>query len=313
MLDFFRRDEVRAAIRRRLVLLSVLAALPTYLALGARSWWFLELATHFRVHYLLGLCPAVIAAWYWRRPILLAWVGVAVVINLWLVVPLYFGPHVTGAKPTLRLMVANVLTQNQQYDRLLNLIDAENPDVVVLLEVNLAWRQGLQALGSEFPHKIFETREDNFGICLLSKIPADRLEVTEIGTSGVPSIEATFQHQGQTLQLIATHTLPPGSRANASERNAHLQAAAEKLAQLPSPKLFVGDLNITPWSPYFDDLLEVGQLENSQRGFGVQGTWFSQLPIDHVLHSNDVLVVDRRVGARFGSDHRPLIVDLEIK
>ena len=139
------------------------------------------------------------------------------------------------------------------------------------------------------------------------------MQIAFLGSSGIPSVEAIFNLHDQKLQLVATHPLPPGSRSNALERNQHLEAVAKHLAKLSTPKLLVGDLNITPWSPYFGDLLEVSQLQNSQRGFGVQPTWLGQIPIDHVLHSQDISVEDRRIGPRFGSDHQPIIVDLAIE
>ena len=111
MLDFFRRDEVRAAIRLRVMIVAALMALPTYLALGARLWWFLELATHFRVHYLAGLCLAIIPIIRWRRWKVAVWVGIALVINLWLVLPLYFADHKSSPEPSIRLLQANVLTK----------------------------------------------------------------------------------------------------------------------------------------------------------------------------------------------------------
>jgi endonuclease/exonuclease/phosphatase (EEP) superfamily protein YafD len=37
-----------------------------------------------------------------------------------------------------------------------------------------------------------------------------------------------------------------------------------------------------------------------------------RVPIDHLLHSDTLSVVDRRLGPAMGSDHFPLIVDLQL-
>jgi endonuclease/exonuclease/phosphatase (EEP) superfamily protein YafD len=64
-------------------------------------------------------------------------------------------------------------------------------------------------------------------------------------------------------------------------------------------------------------LEDSGGLRNSQIGFGLQPTFPAssigvlRVPIDHLLHSQDLRVRDRRLGPALGSDHFSLIVDLE--
>ena len=62
-----------------------------------------------------------------------------------------------------------------------------------------------------------------------------------------------------------------------------------------------------------------GGLVNSQTGYGPSPTWPSGLgsvgmiPIDHLLHSEVFVTVDRTIGEANGSDHRPLIVELGLR
>ena len=115
---------------------------------------------------------------------------------------------------------------------------------------------------------------------------------------------------------MGTHPLPPIGR-NAAIRNEQLSAVADWVAGMHGPVVVAGDLNTTPWSPYFREFLKRSGMRDSRRGFGVQATWPDNLgsagiPIDHALVSDGVYVQDRRVGLPFGSDHRPIIVDLII-
>ncbi len=309
-----RRFSVASKIWRGVAILVVGATLPTYLAFGARLSWVLELATHFRVHYAMALgllCFALLALRRWR---LLAWVGTAVAVNVALIAPLYFGPSVPKeVGPTMRIMTANLLAGNRNKQEVLALIQKESPDLIVFQEVTLGWARALSVLKDEYPYSFFEPRSDNFGIVLMSRLPTQAMRTTDFGMSHVPSIEATVFLQGTPIHFIGTHTLPPMRARNARIRNNHLALLADKSAATSGARVLMGDLNCTPWSPYFHDLLRHANLHNSQRGFGVQPTWRSQLPIDHVLHSDEIVILDRRVGPKMGSDHQPVIVDLVIK
>ena len=100
---------------------------------------------------------------------------------------------------------------------------------------------------------------------------------------------------------------------------------ARRLAELgalvragPGRSLLCADLNATPWSPHFGDLLRDAGLRDARRGFGHQPTWpaplgaAARIPIDHCLVSAGIAVRDLRVTAPIGSDHLPVVVDLEL-
>ncbi len=93
---------------------------------------------------------------------------------------------------------------------------------------------------------------------------------------------------------------------------------------MPSPKLLIGDLNCGPWSPAFAHLLASG-LRDSEQGFGPQPSWPARkgrvienlsilplVPIDHVLTSDDVCIINREVGPAMNSDHLPVNVKAAI-
>jgi endonuclease/exonuclease/phosphatase (EEP) superfamily protein YafD len=97
-------------------------------------------------------------------------------------------------------------------------------------------------------------------------------------------------------------------------------AAADCLRGLPAPKICVGDLNITPWSPYYRDFVERTNLADVGKGFGILPSWptfllfkWLMLPLDHCLVSDDIRVADVKTGESNGSDHLPLIVELELR
>jgi endonuclease/exonuclease/phosphatase (EEP) superfamily protein YafD len=80
----------------------------------------------------------------------------------------------------------------------------------------------------------------------------------------------------------------------------------------------LGDLNVTPWSPYFQELLAATGLRDSARGWGLQPSWptmslLLRVPIDHCLISPELHVTERTLGPDIGSDHFPLLVTLAVQ
>ena len=71
------------------------------------------------------------------------------------------------------------------------------------------------------------------------------------------------------------------------------------------------------WSPYFAGLVHDSGLRDARMGFGLKTSWpiplpsFLRLPIDHCLVSKDIHVERFEIGSRTGSDHLPIIIDLD--
>jgi len=300
-------------------LLTFAACLPTWLGLGARVWWLLELATHFTWHSAVILPVFLALALCRRQKRLAAVVALSLAINLWHVTPYYLpAGHSSAANQSLRVMTLNVLTSNTRFDAVKKLIAREQPDLLVLLEVNGAWIDALADLQTTYKHHLVRPRGDNFGIACYSRVENSKLRAQDFGDAEVPSVVAQFDWQGESVTLIGTHPLPPTSPSNSALRNNQLTAVAEFARKQPGEVVVVGDLNITPFSPYFGDLLAASGLADSSRGHGIHATWSTRiewlgLPIDHVLHSPDLVVVDRRVGPDVGSDHRAVVVDFGIR
>lgn len=292
--------------------------LPTLGSLAARLHWTFDLLTSFHVQYALGLFP-IVCLFLMKRH----WVKGGILLlglsyNLFLVLPVYFpAVQTTSSEHSLRLMVTNVWSSNRQHEKLLRLIREESPEVVLALEVNDAWMRALRELSDEYPYQQSFARADNFGIALFSKYPFEQSEILEIGDRKLPSVFGKIEFKGgTTVSIIGTHPLPPKGRA-AEFRNQQLSEVANFAANQSEHVVLCGDLNVTPWSPHWDDLLKQSNMQDSRQGFGLQPSWpagnpLLRIPIDHVLVSDQINVINRRIGPRIGSDHLPVIVDLGI-
>jgi endonuclease/exonuclease/phosphatase (EEP) superfamily protein YafD len=119
------------------------------------------------------------------------------------------------------------------------------------------------------------------------------------------------------VSIVGAHPYPPSREQLSQRRNAQLRRLAELVNASGEPTVLVGDLNTTSWSPAFADFLDSTGLRDSRRGFGVQPSWptlmpLAYIPIDHCLVSPEIVVKSRKIGRDVGSDHLPVIALLDI-
>ncbi len=296
----------------------VLASAATLVAFfGARSW-VAELASHFRVQYLTTLVAfagiTAVAGHGWSALVfaLFALVNAAVIARAHAAE----SPPVASAAMPVRVFLSNLHAENGRLGLLIDAVRRFGPDVVVLLEVRPRCIYELAPLASAYPFAMTVPRDDNFGIALYSKHPLGNTECLYLGRARVPSLVVDVQTT-PALRVVATHPYPPVTPGYAELRNDHLEALAELARTGLRPLVLLGDLNMTPWSPYFARLLADGDLRDSMRRRRPQSTWPVKLwplrlPLDHCLVSSEIRVVSRTVGPYVGSDHFPVIVDLEL-
>jgi endonuclease/exonuclease/phosphatase (EEP) superfamily protein YafD len=114
------------------------------------------------------------------------------------------------------------------------------------------------------------------------------------------------------------HLPRPGDGVATAERNDGLSAMPPAIAGLPPLRLVIGDCNATRWCATFAEMQAAAGLRDSSDGMGWQGTWptmlpgWLRIPIDQVLVGGGIGVRDRRVGMDIGSDHMPVIADLDL-
>lgn len=304
-------------------LLSASGTLVCFLTIAGflNGWhWILGLTCHFRLQY--GVILAALTGWaFWRRRRgYTGLFGSFALINFAVLSPYWAGGP---ARPTdetqrIRVMSVNVSTGNPHHHRLLAAIASIKPDLIVLTEVNERWLKDMAPLQGDFRHSVWEPREDNFGIALLSRLALGRPSVVYLGEAGVPSILAEVETEAGRLALLAMHTLPPASKVNTHLRDGQLAAAARELEGIKMPKLLVGDLNTSPWSDVFARLCKQTGLQDCAKGRGLRPTWPTLLPpmlipLDYCLVSPEFAVAEVRRGPNIGSDHYPLVVELGLR
>jgi endonuclease/exonuclease/phosphatase (EEP) superfamily protein YafD len=298
-----------------LVAIILLFSLTGYL--GTRHWTF-ELTSHFKVQYfaLSVLCVLIclwLRQWGWASLSLLG-----LIINGIVVLPWYF-PSVQNhiQNHSLSILLSNVNIKNKNYSALVQLVAAENPDILIVQEGNRHWIKHLKVLEKTLPYVEAPPNSYFFGTVIYSRFPFEETQMLSLGRSGRESILVKIKINHQMVSLLTTHPLPPITEGLFEHRNSQLFEVQSFIKQLPTPKMLIGDLNISMWSPFYSQLIQETRLINARQGFGILPTWPTflpvlMIPIDHCLVSPDFKVIKIKTGESIGSDHLPLIVEVAI-
>lgn len=275
----------------------------------------LELLSHLRIPLSILSFLLVLASFIGRSKTTILINIVALLLNL-IPVALLILPasnSVQAASPvSLSLLQLNLRPyQNKHYDRALKVIKAKDADVVGVIELKQDWTKFLCLSLPEYPYLY---KEEGFGgVMLMSKYKLLEPAIEYTGKIKRPRIKASIKKDGQDFHIILAHTVTP--KNDLRFRNNELHIVAEQTKSGQRPLIVFGDLNCSPFSPYFADLLKEGSLNDSEQGFGPQPSWPCPLPfipIDHVLTSSDLRCIEREVCEDIGSDHRPVFAHLEL-
>ncbi len=302
---------------------AVALAVASIAAFFGRYVWWLDVFANFRVQFLAALLVSGVVLLFSRFRTIAVGILFVAGINLAVVAPLFLGSPGDSQPgvPVIRVMSFNLLSTNDHYGEVADYIEANQPDVVLLHESSLPWETAMASAGLNY--EVFKGRSENliFGTLVLVKQGFDGVDIVSFGfaESEPRAVEVSISDDSWNapLAILSVHPLAPTDKERAAIRDAQLGYAAEWAAEQSGPYLVVGDFNATPWSWPFRNLISVGKLRNSQIGFGLQPTFasnsnpFFRVPIDHLVHSDALVVRQRVLGPTMGSDHFPIIVDLE--
>jgi endonuclease/exonuclease/phosphatase (EEP) superfamily protein YafD len=299
----------------------VLAVMSLAAFLGRWVWW-LDVVANFRAQFviLLALLGLIIVLSRWRKT------GYAILavaaLNLFVVLPLFIGSPadaVAGADP-LRVMSFNLLSTNESYSEVIEYIETVDPDLILLHEASRPWEVAMES--ADLGYEIVRPRSDDLIFGTLVLVRGEGVEAISYGfaAASARAVEVNFTppEWPTPVSVLGTHPLAPTDRERAQLRDAQLGFAGEWASGQTGAFLVVGDFNSTPWSWPFRRLIDSGGLESSQNGFGLQPSFSAEsnlllrVPIDHLVHSPALQATERELGPALGSDHFPLLVDLQL-
>ena len=218
------------------------------------------------------------------------------------------------ATPLLRLVSANLLYENLDFDRTQQGLVTLDADVLVLCEVTPEMRQHLRRLETSYPHALDTCAPESvYGMLILSRFPLT-LRSTGVGEDPTPRhIAAELSIGTDTISLIAIHPTNPLRFSRAHRIPAEFESVADLCRTAPPNLVLIGDCNAAGWSSYLRALEGAAGLANDGKMRPSWPIWLPplvRLPLDHVWVRGRVTLLRAGLGPRFGSDHLPLVAEI---
>ena len=305
--------------------------LGTVLSLSHHPHWAVRVWDFPRYHIaaVAALCGVVYAvffsAWYWYDWLFVASLGACVIWQGAYILP--YSPMVPvrvkraeSAHPeaSFRLVITNVLMQNDQYERLMDVVQAADPDVILAAEVDEGWFNHLQALQRTHPYVVSQPQDNMYGMAMFSRLKLIAPEVRFIVQDDIPSIHTEIElRNGTRIVFHGLHPRPPEPLRdqNAVPRDAELVLVGNDIRKDNRPVVVAGDLNDVAWSHTTNLFLRISRLLDPRMGRGMYSTFhasypFFRFPLDHVFHSNHFTLIDLHRLDFVGSDHFPVCITL---
>ncbi|UII20046.1 endonuclease/exonuclease/phosphatase family protein [Fulvivirga ligni] len=219
---------------------------------------------------------------------------------------------------SLSIMMSNVYQFNEEYHRLVEVVKDVQPDVLIAVETDMKWEEGIKEIDNYYPYTIKYPLDNTYGILLYSKLELQCSEIKFMVEEGIPSIHTYVKlENGQMVKLYAIHPEPPSPTENerSTERDAELYLVAKEVEQVEGPVIVAGDLNDVAWSHSTRIFQRISRLLDPRKGRGFFNTFHAKIPLlrwplDHVFHSNDFKLLDIKRLPGIGSDHFPMYIEL---
>jgi endonuclease/exonuclease/phosphatase (EEP) superfamily protein YafD len=242
-------------------------------------------------------------------------VAVVLALAIWPQAMTDRGKPMPGA-PVLTLYSANLLVTNTNVDAVKASVAAANPDILVLIEAPLIVSEHANELFPQYPHRL-RSPWPGFGAGTSGNMILSRWPLTpgKIRAPGLSYALAKVETPLGPLNVVGVHMTRPWPFQFEWGQLTQAMTLNTLVKKLDGPVVVAGDFNSVSSA-------RVGRQIRSDIGMkanpGWPGTWPSMAPaifgftIDQVYRTPDLAVVDRKIGKRTGSDHRPVITRLTL-
>ncbi|MCA9130263.1 MAG: endonuclease/exonuclease/phosphatase family protein [Planctomycetales bacterium] len=304
-----------------------LATVLPFLSVG--TWW-IRLCDFPRMHIgAAALVPSVLLSyWSWRNgpslePSLL--IALCTSMAFWQFSHLLpYTPVWRKELPDARpndaahtLSVVNLKFENDKKVEVLKQLQALDSDLLLLIEFDQAWSDGLAPLKDRYAYREGAILEEGLGLVFWSKLPLIEPEVRYLVSEKRPSIFSKVElSDGRIANFVGVHPTPPGlwdkdkeRRHDSRIRDAELLIIADLVAKHPTRDWIIsGDFNDVAWSHTTRLFQRTSGLKDPRVGRGLYTTYHAKyppfrVPIDQVFLSPTACILRLERLKPAGSDH----------
>ncbi|MCH2489239.1 MAG: endonuclease/exonuclease/phosphatase family protein [Flavobacteriales bacterium] len=219
------------------------------------------------------------------------------------------------------IFAANVLQTNTNFQKFKDEISHYDPDLVLTMESNEDWEQGLSEIEKTYPYSVEIPLENYYGMHLYAKKELIDPSVNYHIEEDVPSIYFEYQlNNEQTVFFACLHPAPPSPTENetSKERDAELMLVGKHIREIDKPTVVCGDMNDVVWSRVTRLFKRMTGMIDPRVGRGFYATYhagyrFMRFPLDHLFHTKDLYVDVMERSQYFGSDHFGMYYEIHLK
>ncbi|WP_243735811.1 endonuclease/exonuclease/phosphatase family protein [Christiangramia sabulilitoris] len=212
------------------------------------------------------------------------------------------------------IISVNVYQFNESFQELIDLVKEVKPDVILTMESNQAWDDGMKVLEKDYPNFKKIPLENTYGMHFYTSLKVRDLKVNYFVADDLPSIEAELlTKDGNSFRLFGVHPPPPSptEEDNSKERDGELLSIAKRVTEDDGPVVVVGDFNNVAWAKSSILFRKTSELIDPRIGRGFVSTFHAKyrllrFPIDLFFHSTDVFIEEFKTLRNINSDHLPL-------
>jgi vancomycin resistance protein VanJ len=298
--------------------------------------WFVQLAAVFAPWLYLPLPALAVFALLGRQRHALVVLVLPLVFFVAQFGPRFAPQPAPAERSTLRVMTWNTLFHNADVHAALDVIRAQNPDVLALQELGTDMAPGLaEALATSYPYQALWPRSNPDGFGIFTRYPIVRAEEPALGVNECRCQRVDLVVDGVVVTLFNVHPHIPSLRAarlgplpvpadfSTEHQNPSFQALLRQLEQTVTPVVIAGDLNTTDQQPNYRLLRSRLTDSFGEAGFGFGFTFpyrgrigpapaFPVVRLDYILHDGAWRTDAAWTGAGAGSDHGFVVADLTL-